>query len=364
MLSATLILLAAQLITAQTYDRLAEKVVPYDQRPFKMDTVATGRGPQYGYNNCSAATTGPESLCQTAFVNSLEDFCVWGLPEPGETVGDSEAEAVAYCTTGAHGTRVIPPGAIYGAQMIQTDKYIQVVGYVDQTKLNIAAGDYGGEMDPIGADGRGNPLGGLMYSTAFSNNNEIQQTRYWTNFMGGDQFCIKVCIPNGPDAARECEHIYDRIGCRYNVYADYAAINGTFEACQGDVGLYAGVYRGENGRLSTYTQPAESLGAISTINYTPSVPPSSSCTSLATQPDAFLIVGRAVSTSAASSASSAASGAASSAGSALPSGSAAAISSRPNNAAAATTAPSSGALPLTIGSLLIASGLALFALIV
>jgi hypothetical protein len=28
----------------------------------------------------------------------------------------------------------------------------QIVGFIDQTKVNIANGDYGGEMDPHGAD--------------------------------------------------------------------------------------------------------------------------------------------------------------------------------------------------------------------
>ena len=45
-----------------------------------------------------------------------------------------------------------------GAQFIQTEKYIQVTGNLDQTALNIAADDPGGEMDPMGADMKGNPV--------------------------------------------------------------------------------------------------------------------------------------------------------------------------------------------------------------
>lgn len=34
---------------------------------------------------------------------------------------------------------------------MKTPDYVQVVGFIDQTKINIADGDYGGEMDPHGA---------------------------------------------------------------------------------------------------------------------------------------------------------------------------------------------------------------------
>jgi hypothetical protein len=33
--------------------------------------------------------------------------------------------------------------------------------------MNIPAGDDGGELDPHGADGNGNPIGGLVFSDAF-----------------------------------------------------------------------------------------------------------------------------------------------------------------------------------------------------
>ena len=50
-----------------------------------------------------------------------------------------------------------------------TPDYIQAVGFIDQTMVNLKADDTGGEMDPHGADLRGNPLGGLVYSNAWSN---------------------------------------------------------------------------------------------------------------------------------------------------------------------------------------------------
>lgn len=96
-----------------------------------------------------------------------------------------------------------------------------------------------------------------------------------SSFSGGDFFCFKVCDPAGPNAAHFCEHIFDRIGCAYN--APNNAKNGTFEACAGDNQDFPGIYTDASGQVQTYTQPAESLGPISTIPYQPKVPASSNC---------------------------------------------------------------------------------------
>lgn len=55
-------------------------------------------------------------------------------------------------TQEGHGTRVMPPGTIKAAQWIQTESYVQVTGQLDQTKINIAEDDAGGEMDPAGEE--------------------------------------------------------------------------------------------------------------------------------------------------------------------------------------------------------------------
>ena len=93
--------------------------------------------------------------------------------------------------------------------------------------------------------------------------------------MGGGAFCAKACNPSNAEEAEYCQNIFDRIGCAYNVPA--TPQNGTFESCQGDPMMFPGVYV-TNGVTVTYTQPPESLGAITTMPYTPSVPASSSCT--------------------------------------------------------------------------------------
>ncbi|KAJ8295094.1 hypothetical protein OF846_002133 [Rhodotorula toruloides] len=289
---------------------LAAKRFQWDNLPYKADTDNGVRGPQLGYNRCNGTTQHQDSLCQTAVINSIDDFCLWvrlmkriiehkravdpqlalqAPPEPGKTVGDIEGEMVAWCTKEGYGTRIIPEGALQGVQFIRTPHYVQVVGYIDQVKIDMQADDYGGEMARLLSfppSFRGNPLGGLLFSNAFGGNSsrngtrngtQFQQVIQWHNFMGGAQFCLKACDPSYENGWAMCEHIFDRIGCTYNAPSTWSKINGTFESCLGDDQLYPGQYI-ENGRTMTYTQPPESLGPITTVPYTPFTPSSSSCT--------------------------------------------------------------------------------------
>ncbi|KAG6877616.1 hypothetical protein C0993_005620 [Termitomyces sp. T159_Od127] len=238
--------------------------------PYKVDTdQGLIRGFQHGYNICNSTTENQKSLCQTSFLNSIDDFCLWAPDPVNATVADEEGEMVAWCTKPGRGTRLIPAGALQGVQFMRTPDYVQVVGFIDQTQINIASGDYGGELDPHGADLRGNPMGGIMFSNAWSNgnNNLYKQVIEWHK---------QACDPAGPNAAKFCQHIFDRIGCAYN--APNNAQNGTFEACLGDNQDFPGVYTDATGAVQTYTQPPEALGAISTMPYQPKVPASSSCT--------------------------------------------------------------------------------------
>lgn len=61
-------------------------------------------------------------------------------------------------------------------------------------------------MDPHGADQRGNPLGGLMFTQQFgegrganasgtTNGTQWTQVMQWHNFMGANMFCLKSCDP-------------------------------------------------------------------------------------------------------------------------------------------------------------------------
>lgn len=215
---------------------------------------------------------------KTLFISSYVPLQLWGAPNANETVADEEEELVAYCTTDKYGTRVIPPGALQGVQFITTPDYVEVVGYIDQTALNLQASDSGGEEDPHGADQRGNPLGSLLYSSAFNNSAGAAYTQVseWSYFVGSGIFCFKACDPAGSRAAELCQHTYDRVGCTYNDPVDYDTINGTFTSCKGDDQLPVGEYSA-NGQLNTWYQPPESDGDITTVPYTPSIPATSQC---------------------------------------------------------------------------------------
>ncbi|KAF4564641.1 hypothetical protein EYR40_010808 [Pleurotus pulmonarius] len=268
----------ASVVWAQTFPAtpLASKSFPWPTGvPYQADTENLVRGRQTGYNICNSTTQGQESLCQTSFINSIDDFCIWGPKDPNSVVGDTEGEAVAWCSKPGHGGRLIPEGTLKGLQWTRTPDYVQIVGFIDQTRINMAAGDYGGEMDPHGADLRGNPIGGLVYSNGWSGNNDsYTQVIEWHNFVGNDFFCFKACDPSKTNAAHFCEHTLDRIGCAYN--APNNARDGVFEACQGENQDFPGVYT-VNGVATTYRQPPESLGAITTMPYTARVPASSNC---------------------------------------------------------------------------------------
>jgi hypothetical protein len=80
------------------------------------------------------------------------DFCLWAPPDPDSTIGDEEAETVAWCSKPGHGTRVMPAGTLTGVQFLKAPSYILVAGTINQGNVNINPTDGGGEMDPHGAD--------------------------------------------------------------------------------------------------------------------------------------------------------------------------------------------------------------------
>ncbi|KAG1729129.1 hypothetical protein EDB19DRAFT_1897282 [Suillus lakei] len=221
---------------------------------------------QTGYNNC---TTGynQTSECQNAYVNTVQDWCVWAPPQPGpdSVIGNTEQIEVAWCMQSGYGTRLIPDGSITGAHVVVTPDYVQVTGVGNLTNINIPAGDGGGELDPHGADGNGNPIGGLVFSSAFG---ALEQIHEWTNFVSADQFCFRACKP-AVNAPTMCQHIYDVMGCEWNMPANYSS--GVFEQCLGDSAEPMGVYG-----TSTFYQGEPVTPSAGTI------PPSSSCTFFST----------------------------------------------------------------------------------
>lgn len=128
---------------------------------------------------------------------------------------------------------LIPDGTIKSAQFVKTPSYVQVSGWWDGTKLNIKSGDQGGELDPHGATGEGNPVGGNVTTSvatgkdvfyeewmAFVSYGKRQNCRppqptISSPFRPPDQFCVRICTANvnGVSVAKQCDHIYDLMGC-------------------------------------------------------------------------------------------------------------------------------------------------------
>ncbi|KAF8348535.1 hypothetical protein F5887DRAFT_1157007 [Amanita rubescens] len=235
---------------------------------------------QTGYNECGSGFS-QTSECQNVYLNSIDDWCIWGppLPGPNSIIGNTEQIEVAWCIKSGYGTRLIPDGSITGAHVVVTPDYIQVTGVGNLTSINIPAGDAGGELDPHGATGNGNPIGGLAFSSAFG---QLEQTHEWTNFVSDSLFCFRACKP-GPMAPTWCQHIYDVTGCYWNMPANYSA--GVFEQCLGDSGEPMGVYGS-----STFHQ-----GEPSTPPAHPA-PSSSSCTTVSSIGNGYYISGTSVST--------------------------------------------------------------------
>lgn len=188
-----------------------------------------------------------------------------------------------------HGGRIIPPGALQGVQWLYAKNYVQVVGFIDQTKVGLTADDEGGELDPHGADEQGNPLGGIVFTNGFGltadkyaqqlQANSTPSSTYtqvieWIDFIGGGVFCLKMCNPSDPTDDKLCNHIYDRIGCTYNALADYQHINGTYQVCDSEDMTPPGVYV-SNGVTTTWFQGPE--GVPVSAPYTPTLPSSSNC---------------------------------------------------------------------------------------
>ncbi|KAM6503981.1 carbohydrate-binding module family 13 protein [Amanita muscaria] len=148
---------------------------------------------QSGYNACGTGSS-QTSLCQTAWIKMIL--------ANGGTIGDTERDEVAWCTRSGRGTRTIPDGTLQGVHFVKTPDYVQVTGVGDFTHL----------------DGKGNPVGGLVFGNSFGT---ALQYHEWTSFISDSEFCFRACV--GPQATVYCNHIYDVMGCYWNMPANYDA---------------------------------------------------------------------------------------------------------------------------------------------
>ncbi|KAE8260062.1 hypothetical protein A4X13_0g572 [Tilletia indica] len=223
---------AAALVSAAT-------LVAADYDATNMPAKTDRAHNQVGYNDCIKryGASNSKSLCQNVYINSVKDFCLWG-PRFTAAIGDVEPDVVAYCMKSGYGTRLIPDGTIKGVQFVKTPSFVQVTGNCDCTKLKLSTGDQGGELDPHGATGAGNPVGGVVFTRAFTGNGSFQQIHEWSNFMAHDEFSFRACI--GPNAKKFCPHVFDLQGSHWNHPGKYS--NGVFEQCDGQRGKMPGRY--------------------------------------------------------------------------------------------------------------------------
>ncbi|KAG5638068.1 hypothetical protein H0H81_002036 [Sphagnurus paluster] len=179
------------------------------------------------------------SVARLLSVNSIEDFCIFAPPYMAN-ISDSETFEVAWCTQPRNNARVIPDGTLTGVSFLKTSAYVQVYGYGDFTKLNIPYGDEGGELDPHGAYGSGNPIGGNVTSNITGADENFAE---WMLYIDYNQFCLRVCTSANStySAAAMCWHELDEMGCGFVMPGNYN-YNGTFETCDADVAYPPGWY--------------------------------------------------------------------------------------------------------------------------
>lgn len=79
-------------------------------------------------------------------MNNIADFCLYAPYQPESNISYTEAILISWCTSNMHGSRVIPPGSITGAQFLyaEDNSYMQYVFYLTQSEVDLAANDSGG----------------------------------------------------------------------------------------------------------------------------------------------------------------------------------------------------------------------------
>ncbi|KAJ6632169.1 hypothetical protein B0H10DRAFT_1901591 [Mycena sp. CBHHK59/15] len=266
---------------------------------FPSGVIATGtQGPTNPPVPTMPTTINQTSMARLLSVNSIDDFCLFAPPTANSQIADTETLEIAWCTQPRNNARVIPDGTITGVSFLKTDFYVQIMGTGDFTKLNIAAGDQGGELDPHGATGAGNPVGGNVTTNIVDGLDE--PIAEWMLYISNSQFCLRACTNANStySAAFMCWHELDVMGCEFVMPGTYNP-PGTFETCDADVAyppgwypesvvdgttsfstfaqFFTGVYTGSDGQPTSYT-----VGDTITPTAPASTPSSSNCVTTST----------------------------------------------------------------------------------
>ncbi|KAJ7770959.1 hypothetical protein B0H14DRAFT_3894796 [Mycena olivaceomarginata] len=114
----------------------------------------------------------------------------WALVAPPtgpSNIADTKTEEVAWCTLPRNNAQVIPDSVITGV-------------------------DAGGELNPHGAEGTGNPVGGNV-TTTVADGTDLAIAE-WMLYMSADQFCLRACNNANAtySAAAMCGHKLDVMG--------------------------------------------------------------------------------------------------------------------------------------------------------
>ncbi|KAJ7588289.1 hypothetical protein C8J56DRAFT_1004500 [Mycena floridula] len=194
---------------------------------FPAGVLATGT---MGVTNPPQATMGTP-INQNSDARLLTDWCLFAPATPNTKVSDGEV--VAWCTKPRNNARLIPDGTLTGVQFLKNDFYVQVMAIGDFTKLNLQAGDSGGELDPHGAEGTGNPIGGNVTSAITGTDQHFAEWMLYTY----------VCINANStySAAAMCWHELDIMGCEFVMPGNYN-FDKSFESCDADVAYPPGWY--------------------------------------------------------------------------------------------------------------------------
>lgn len=214
--------------------------------------VATGKtGPTNPEKPELGTKVNQTSEARLATINSVDDWCTFGPKDKDTELGDVEGETVAYCTKPRNNARVIPDGTVTSAHFVKTPLYVQIMAFGDFTKINFKKGDYGGELDPHGATGKGNPIGGNVTSNVTGKDVSYQE---WMNYISHEMLCFRICTAGNDQIspAKECEHTLDKMGCRVIMPGNYEK-DEVFDECEADAAYPPGVYVSD-GKSSTFEQ--------------------------------------------------------------------------------------------------------------
>ncbi|CAG8700095.1 14605_t:CDS:1, partial [Funneliformis mosseae] len=137
-------------------------------------------------------------------VESKFVFCIFLPKKPGEIIGNSEQDAIPFCTKSspnATGAKIFPSGFIKTAFFKKEADFVQVTGTIDRTKYKLKKSDGGGQYDiraPLHAN-----------CTGFKN---------FVNIIEPDEniFCIRCC-----NDITKCNTSISTKGCKSVVHGHY-----------------------------------------------------------------------------------------------------------------------------------------------